>query len=205
MGQRDKPFKFRTVPRSTIVLTRWQFEHEMHILWMYFPLPSASHSSLYFSSLHLRTQNSRHLHQMCTHLPKALFNPRTPDRILFLTQFPLVPYIWEMCCFKSLDFWFIRMLRNRPQESNTIIFSQQSSGVFVTLQKFLAVSDIQLPPFPELSLSPYILPHILRYISWASEEFKKEKSENVWQLQWIFNFKIAALYGTCIIQVYTVF
>lgn len=164
MGQRDKPFKFRTVPRSTIALTRWQFEHEMHILWMYFPFPSASHfCSLFISQVFIYGWRIAGIYINCALIYLRLCsNTRTPDRILFLTQFPLVPYIWEMCCFKSPDFWFIRMLRNRTQESNTITFSKQSSGVFVTLQKFLVVSDIQLPPLPELSLSPYILPHILR-------------------------------------------
>lgn len=119
-----------------------------------FPLPLCFSRLffLYFSSLHLWMQKSRLLRQICTHLPKALFNSQVPDRILFLTHFPLVPYIWEMCCFERLDFWFIRMLRNKPREGNTITFSKQSSGVFVTLQKFLVVSDIQLPPFPELCL-----------------------------------------------------
>lgn len=53
----------------------------------------------------------------------------------------------------------------------------------VTLQKFLVVFDIQLPPFSELSPSPHILPHIWGQVFGLSEELKNEKNEHVQQPQ----------------------
>lgn len=151
---------------------------------MYFPFPSASHaSSLFISQVFIYGCRVAEIYVKSVLIYLRLCSTlRSHTEFFSSSQSPLFPYIWETCCFKSLDFWVYKNAEEQApgkQYCNTF----QSSGVFVTLQKFLVVSDIQLPRFPELALSSYILPHILRQVSWTSEGCKNEKSENIQQLQ----------------------
>lgn len=146
------------------------------LLYAYsFLFPSASHPSFLFIS-QVFIYGRRHFCLLNHHhLSKALFNAQIDTRQNSLPYPVLFPYIWERFPIFEKRFLVCKNAEEEAPGKQYLNIFQVAIWGSVTLQQFLVVFDIQLPPFAELSPSPHILPHIWGQVFGLVKNWKMRK------------------------------